>query len=297
MLIQPSHYSSSQKGQDIAKFRALEKKLSYEDLRFYRSLARSRLRKDEALRKISEEQKLKDRGAKQSWSSWLWGSPASTTEQVDVFRGEMTDEQRKQLYDVLDYDEKEAIASTLKLPRESLKSRLSAKLRTGSFSLRMDPHSDPRDILSIVFDSFNADVLQRPESLEATLSLDAFKVFDGTTKNTVHSQIVRVKSSLHAHKRQENDEPFFLIKYENNPLDRRADNALTLRMRHMEVIYHRGYIQAVYKFFEPPPSQLESVEALLVCGLYPSFWVVTDLYQGRGQPNSGRFTKRNSCWA
>ena len=35
-------------------------------------------------------------------------------------------------------------------------------------------------------------------------------------------------------------------------------------MRHMEIVYHKGYVEAVYKFFKPPESQLESVEALLV---------------------------------
>ncbi|KAF5355629.1 hypothetical protein D9756_003767 [Leucocoprinus leucothites] len=250
-------------GNDLENFQALERKLSYEDLRFYRSLARSRLRKDEALKKRLEEEKQKQQVAKQSWTSWLWGGSSASTQQLDVFQGDMTDEQRKQLYDVLDYDEKEALANSLEAPRDSLKTRLTAKLRTGSFALRTNPHENPRDILSIVFDSFNAAIIQRSKNLEATLSLDAFKVFDGTTKDTLYSQIVRVKSSVHTQERPGIDEPFFFVKYENNPLDSRADNALTLRMRHMEIIYHRGYVEAVYKFFKPPPSQLESVEALL----------------------------------
>jgi vacuolar protein sorting-associated protein 13A/C len=65
------------------------------------------------------------------------------------------------------------------------------------------------------------------------------------------------------------DDPFFFVKFENNPLDERADNALTVRMRHMEIIYHKGYVEAVYRFFKPPSSQLESVEALLVCSPLP----------------------------
>ncbi|KXN90021.1 Vacuolar protein sorting-associated protein 13 [Leucoagaricus sp. SymC.cos] len=249
--------------QDLEDYQSLEKKLSYEDIRFYRSLARSRLRQDEALKKKLEEERRQRQAAKQSWTSWLWGGSSTSTEQIDMFQGEMTEEQRKQLYDVLDYDEKEAIANSLEAPRDSLKSRVTAKLRTGSFVLKTDPHSDAKDILSIVFDSFNADVIQRPKNLEAALSLDGFKVVDGTTKNTLYSQIVAVKSSVHSQGRRDGDEPFFFVKYENNPLDNRADNALTLRMRHMEIIYHRGYVEAVYKFFKPPPSQLESVEALL----------------------------------
>lgn len=222
------------------------------------------MRKDEALRKRLEEEKRQQQAAKQSWSSWLWGSSSKSTEQIDVFKGEMTDEQRKQLYSVLDYDEKEALAHTLSAPRDSLKARIAAKLRTGSFALRTNPH-DSKDILSVVFETFRANIMQRPDSLEASLSLQAFKVFDGTTSDTLYPQIVRVKSSMQSQEQSEsNEEPFFSVIYENKPLDGRADNALTLRMRHMEIIYHRGYVEAVYKFFKPPPSQLESVEALLV---------------------------------
>ncbi|XP_006454344.1 hypothetical protein AGABI2DRAFT_114096 [Agaricus bisporus var. bisporus H97] len=250
-------------GTELEEYQALERKLSYEDIRFYRSLARSRLRKDEALRQKVEEEKRQQQLAKQSWSSWLWGGSSQSTQQIDVFSGEMTEEQRKELYNALDFDEKEAIANTLDMPRDTLKARVTANLRTGSFALRTSPSDDSKDILSIVFDTFHADVVQRPNNLEAQLSLKAFQVFDGTTKDTLHPQIVKVKSSMGVHHYRDDDEPFFFFKYENNPLDDRADNALTIRMRHMEIIYHRGYVEAVFKFFKPPPSQLESVEALL----------------------------------
>lgn len=250
--------------QELEEYQALERKLSYEDIRFYRSLARSRLRKDEALRQKVEEEKRQQQLAKQSWSSWLWGGSSQSTQQIDVFSGEMTEEQRKELYNALDFDEKEALANTLDMPRDTLKARVTANLRTGSFALRTSPSDDSKDILSIVFDTFHADVVQRPNNLEAQLSLKAFQVFDGTTKDTLHPQIVKVKSSMGVHHYRDDDEPFFFFKYENNPLDDRADNALTIRMRHMEIIYHRGYVEAVFKFFKPPPSQLESVEALLV---------------------------------
>ncbi|KAF9453814.1 vacuolar protein sorting-associated protein 13 [Macrolepiota fuliginosa MF-IS2] len=251
-------------GKDLEDYQSLERKLPYEDLRFYRSLARSRLRKDEALRKQLEEEKRQQQAPKQTWSSWLWGGSSQPAEQMDVFKGEMTDEQRQQLYDALDYDEKEALSHTLEAPRDSLKTRITAKLRTGSFALKTNPHDGSKDILSTVFDTFHANILQRPDNLEASLSLKAFKVFDGTTTNTLHSQIVRVKTSMQSQQQsRNNEEPFFFVKYESKPLDGRADNALTLTMRHMEIIYHRGYVEAVYKFFKPPPSQLESVEALL----------------------------------
>lgn len=185
----------------------------------------------------------------------------------------MTEEQRKQLYDVLDYDEKSAVVESLAVPRETMKARIAAKLNKGSFALRLHPHGKPaKDVISIVFDVFQANVIQRPDNLEASVSLGGFGVFDGTTKNSLYPQIVQVKDlskeasdvRIQIEGAAPTQEPFLFVKFEHNPLDERADNALTVRMRHMSIIYHKGYVEAVYKFFKPA-SQLESVEALLVC--------------------------------
>jgi vacuolar protein sorting-associated protein 13A/C len=73
-------------------------------------------------------------------------------------------------------------------------------------------------------------------------------------------------------------DPFFFVKFEHNPLDERADNAITLKMKAMEVIYHRGYLEAIYRFLKPPESQLESVAALLVCSLFtPQGWLANKI--------------------
>ena len=261
---------------------ALERKLSYDDLRFYRSVARSQLRKDMATRrKLEEERKRRQPQKQTSWSAWIWGSPesggsASPNPDEGAFSGEMTDEQRRQLYEALDFDEKAALAESLDTPRDALKARVKAQLNRGSFALKTDPNGKDTEIISVVFDIFQATFVQRPDNFETSLSLGGFAVRDGTTANTAYPLIVHVQEKrsqseiIHTLPQQEPDalpglpDPFFFLKFERNPLDGRADSALTVRMRYMEVVYHRGYIEAVYKFVKPPASQLESVEALLV---------------------------------
>ncbi|KAI0669883.1 vacuolar protein sorting-associated protein 13 [Trametes maxima] len=269
--------------QDVAMLEALERKLSYEDLRFYRSIARSQLRKDMATRrKLEEERKQRQPQKQASWSSWIWGSSSSPGDSTAApsneelaFTGEMTDEQRKELYAALDYDEKAALVESLDTPKDALKVRVRAQLNRGSFALKTDPHGKDSEIVSIVFDIFQATFVQRQDNFETSLSLGGFAVRDGTTQNTAYPLIVHVQE-----KRSQSEivkalpveepggphalqDPFFFLKFENNPLDGRADSALTVRMRYMEIVYHRGYIEAVYKFLKPPASQLESVEALL----------------------------------
>ncbi|KAL0951191.1 hypothetical protein HGRIS_007919 [Hohenbuehelia grisea] len=248
---------------------ALERKLSYEDLRFYRSIARSRLRKDAALRKRLEAEKQKSQPQAQGWSSWLWGSGKQKTDQQEdsLFDGPKNDEERQQLYDMLEYDEKAAVVESIQVPRESLKLRVNASLNKGSFALKVDPHGAPRDIVSVVFESFRANVIQRPDNFEATVSLGDFSVHDGTSTDTLYPKIVQVQRTQTngngKSQGERQDEPFFWLKFENNPLDERADSALDVRLRHMEIVYHTRYVEAIYKFLKPPESQLESVEALL----------------------------------
>ncbi|KAF9478514.1 vacuolar protein sorting-associated protein 13 [Pholiota conissans] len=256
-------------GTDLQRFEELERRLSYEDIRFYRSIARSRLKKDLDLRKKLEAEKNEQQSRKQGWGDWLWGSSTPKADQDEIAFGRpMTDEQRRELYDVLDYDEKSAVVDALQVPRESLKMRIIAKLDKGSFALKTDPHKGNIEVMSVVFDIFQANLIQRPDNFETSVSLDGFRVFDGTTANTLYPQIVHVKADVEGEQAiapspDEASNPFFFVKFESNPIDDRADNALTVRMRHMEIIYHKGYVEAVYRFFKPPSSQLESVEALL----------------------------------
>lgn len=295
---------------DKAKLEELERKLSYQDIRFYRSIARSELRKEKVSARQTEEQKKLQQGptgkgtsgqaSGGGWLGWIWGgnktqAHADNEQPQDL----LSDEQRKELYDAIDWDEKEAVTSGIDMPKDALKLRLKAKLDTGSFALRRDPHGRNSDMLKITFDRFSADVLQRPDNLEAEMSLGAMGVFDGTLENTLHKQIVRVKqaddtresggylvdpesrgsesaqiahaSSDHLDKKAKDSDPtasvdhdpFFYVKFENNPLDERADTGLTVRMRYMEIIYHKGYVEDIVRFFKPPASQLESVNALV----------------------------------
>lgn len=185
----------------------------------------------------------------------------------------MTDEQRRELYEVLDYDEKAALTEAFQASQDALKVRVVASLDKGSFALKTDPHGKNTEIISVVFDALQSTFIQRPDNFEVSLSVGGFAVRDGTTTNTLHPLIVHVQEAqTHSPTYSTQDEQafvgpvdaFFYLKFENRPLDERADSALTVRMKYMEIIYHRGYVEAIYKFFKPPSSQLESVEALLV---------------------------------
>ena len=204
----------------------------------------------------------------QSWSAWLWGS---STESTPKTFDTMTEEERKHFYEIIDYDDKAEVAESFEASRDTVSTKVKMHLKQGSFRLKRGPQEGSSDIISLVFDSFDMGGVQRADNFEASLSLGNFRVFDGTTTSTMYNQVVHVKDGKLIKESEEalddensKVEPFFSAKYEYKPLDNRADNGLTVKLRSMEIIYQRSYVEAVVKFFKPPESQLLSVEALLV---------------------------------
>ncbi|KEF54971.1 uncharacterized protein A1O9_08623 [Exophiala aquamarina CBS 119918] len=262
--------------QETEELSDLEFKLSYEDLRFWRSLARSQLRK--------ENINAPKPAQKQTWSSWIWGSKPAQDDGENEDAG-MTDEQRKELYDAIDWDEKKAIADSVDLPRETIKLQVESSLRTGSFTLKRDPHGEANEILKLVFDNFKAKAIQRPDSILADLALGGFRVYDGTTEGSLFPQIVKVKgveeqskddvkediSTLEEQssddgeirRRREDDNSLFHLLFENNPLDGSADTKIFLKLRSLEFIHNPKFVVEIAKFFKPPERQMESIGALL----------------------------------
>ncbi|CAO1605338.1 Vacuolar protein sorting-associated protein 13 [Xanthoria calcicola] len=251
----------------------LERKLTYEDLRFWRSLARNQLRK--------ENFGVKKAPQKQTWTQWAWGGGKKTEETHSDEEGTtMTEEQRKELYAAIDFDEKKAITESVQVPRESIKLQLESSLRTGSFTLKRDPHGKSIEILSLMFDNFQAKALQRPDSFLADVSLGGLRINDGTTEGSLFPQIVNVKDmtseavnksiekvSESAEDRKAKEEAtadsLFHLIFEQNPLDESADSAVTVKLKSIEVIYNPQFIVQIAKFFQPPERHMESIGALL----------------------------------
>lgn len=254
----------------------LERKLSYEDLRFWRSLARNQLRKENA--------GVKKPPAKQTWTQWAWGG-GKKAEQAhqDEDDSAMSEEQRKELYDAIAWDEKKALAESVVLPRESVKLQIESSLRTGSFTLKRDPHGKASEILSLMFDNFQAKALQRSDSFLADVSLGGLRINDGTTEGSLFPQIVNFKAAnLEATeesienistkddspdekkaKQKATQEALFHLIFEQHPLDESADSALTMKIKSLEVIYNPQFVVEVAKFFKPPERHMESIGALL----------------------------------
>lgn len=256
---------SAQEVEDLDK---LEWNLGYEDLRFWRSLARNQLRKEnaEALKNAPPKQ-----DQQQGWISWMWGSkPAEPSDQTE--NTQITEQQRQELYEAIDWDEKTALTDAVDAPRDAVKMEVNAALRTGSFTLRQSPHRSRTDLLSLHFDLFKAKALQRPDSILADLSLGGFRVNDGTTSTSLFKEIVRVKDAPDTSKLKQLSldeledslhETFFDLQVENNPLDGKSDVAVTAKLKPLEIVWNPNFVVGVAHFFKPPERHMESINALM----------------------------------
>ena len=250
----------------------LEKKHSYEDLRFWRSLARSQLRK--------ENVGVKKAPAQKTWMQWAFGSGKESQQQSVDEDTAMSEEQRKELYQAIDWDEKKSISDSVDLPRDTVKLQVESSLQTGSFTLKRDPHGRANEILSLMFDNFQAKAIQRPDSFLADLSLGGMRINDGSTEGSLFPQIVNfkapttgnVKTTIEDIAAEDHDEEkdesatqdaLFHLIFEQNPLDESADSALTMKIKSVEVIYNPQFIVEVANFFRPPERHMESIGALL----------------------------------
>ena len=246
----------------------LEKKLEYEDLRFWRSLGRNQLKKENAAAVRNQPQQEQQQG----WIGWMWGSKPAVKIEHNEENTQMTEDQRKELYDAIDWDEKTALAEDIDLPREAVKLCLEASLGTGSFTLKQSPNDSPMDLLSLHFDVFKAKALQRKDSLLANVSLGGLRVNDGTTPDSLYPEIVRVKDAPDTRKRKRlslaeleetQDDPFFEFEVEKDPIEREGDIAIVGKLKPLEVVWNPKFLVGLVAFFRPPERHMESIAALM----------------------------------
>jgi vacuolar protein sorting-associated protein 13A/C len=251
----------------------LERKLTYEDLRFWRSLARNQLRKENVGVKKAPEKK--------TWGSYIWGGSAKQDQNAQD-ETQMDEQQRKELYDAIDFDEKQQLTESVDMPREAVKLQVDMNLKTGSFTLRRDPHGKKTDILRLLFDDFSTEFIQRTDSTLVDLSLGGMRLYDGSTEGNLYEQMLQVKDAPpvpddqrikelgddeqpkdEEDEEDEDDNPFFSLQLEQNPLDNHADTVVVVKLNAMEIIYNPNFVIQVTKFFKPPEKHMDSIGALM----------------------------------
>lgn len=250
---------------DTDEYNMLEKTYSFDDLSFFRSLAKAELKKEKAQAPPPAP------AAQSTWSSWIWGS---TEQKTDEIAGEqITKEQQQEFYDAIEWDAKQAAIDSMEGKKQVVSLEVETLLKTGSFTLRRDPHEHSDDIMQVLFNGFKSKFYNRADSFLTTLSLHELRVDDNAT-SSLFKQVLTVKpissdllpefshTSCSDHDHDDGD-AFFNLSYEHNPIDGNADSNLFVKMKSITMFYNVPFIENVVRFFQPPKSYSETIGALL----------------------------------
>ncbi|TPX42076.1 hypothetical protein SeMB42_g05292 [Synchytrium endobioticum] len=265
----------SQEG--LRELNELERKLSFEDIRFYRSIADGQLKKENAKPVTKAEQ--------ESTVGWIasWFYPSSyvgTHAQKDQPPGEQSqseptvtqphsddpsknpavgfgEDQVQELFNTIDYNPETATASS-DLPPATIVVGLKCNLNKGSVALRKSPREKEGGVtlISVEFEKLAANVDQRPASMGVKFAVGGMKVMDGVTPKTFYPVVVQAKSTKeHSADKATLKAPFFDMELDHNPLDGHADDAISIKMLPLEVIYNPAVITTITTFLTPPPDE------------------------------------------
>ncbi|KAJ3408710.1 hypothetical protein HDV05_004781 [Chytridiales sp. JEL 0842] len=235
----------------------LERKLSYEDIRFYRSLANNQLKREKALQSSATIQPTVQQKTTVGWiADWWSGTPAAETTSKSVTTvSTITEDQMQQILETIDYDPKSALMDSV-LPRDSVLWDFNWELGRGSFALKNNSNRSS-DLISAVFEHFTANVLQYPSAFAGILQLGSMTVKDGTTENSLYPTLIQALPDAN-----DTESSFFSLVFEHKPLDDRADDALSIRMLPLQVIVNMKAISAIIDFFARPAQSMGTISTL-----------------------------------
>lgn len=234
-----------------AELEELEKKLSLKDIKYYRSIAVQQLKKERA--KLAPKVAAVAAPATAGRGGWLSGWWGRGGEAAPTGKPQLSDEELSFLYSTIDYDES---ADVTDIPKDSLVFSAQMQLKSGSLVLKSRPHQENKELMIMKYHTFVADVLTRPDSMNAKVVLNGFEIQD-CTPNTLYPVIAKVGDG-------DASSPFFFAEFERNPLDKHADAVAIVRMRNIQFVYNPRLVEALIRFFYPPVPALESVAALIV---------------------------------
>lgn len=242
--------------EEEAKLNELTESLSYEELILFRTVAKRQFTESRAVSKASNKAIENSKNNNGGWLSSWWGSKDTTSDAL-----ELTDEQRKEFYDAIEFDENEEETEEISVPRERVTLNISSILKKGSFVLKKKNNV----ILSeVIFEDCELQFSQRSDSYIGKFSLADFRVEDGS-ETSIYKHIV---SGRDLHKSSITDtgdikENLLNLIYESNPLDGISDSKLDIKLNGMTIFYNVLFVSEILQFFNMPDEHKDTIDAII----------------------------------
>ncbi|CCE63509.1 hypothetical protein TPHA_0F00220 [Tetrapisispora phaffii CBS 4417] len=241
----------------------LESELSFEAIILYRSMAKkmnAQLQKENDNQIKDNELNRASQNSTGTWLSSIWtGKPLAETQK----ELELSEEQRKELYEAIEFTEDDD--AILPIPSDRVKLKVTSVLKKGSFSIIK--RENVRKLGEIIFEGCSFHFCQRPHSYLASFQIHQFRLEDGSP-NTLYKHIISVnalKTLLQDETTSQDPEtePLLDISYDSNPLNNEADTKLSIRLRGMTVFYHVHFINEIINFFNQQNDNQDTIGAII----------------------------------
>ncbi|GMM46069.1 membrane morphogenesis protein [Pichia kluyveri] len=283
--------------EENTELKKLEDDCEFDDLRFYRSLAKIQFKKEHKIIPSSSGSNSTtntNNNQNKGWFSSWWGSSNENTESNSNSENtnniQITNEQINEFYDAIEFDESKVLSDSIDIPRERVKFSINCKLHKGSFIIRSDKNS--KNLAEFISQGCQMDFLQRKDSYFVSFNLLKLLVEDGSS-NTLYKHIVNVKEIITDNKPNNNDyidhsmeidddndsnetqcinidlendkieKPFFHLSYEQNPLSKIADSELIVKLSSMTIFHNTNFIESIYEFFKPPTAHKDTIGSIM----------------------------------
>ncbi|KAK4469058.1 hypothetical protein MN116_006648 [Schistosoma mekongi] len=211
------------------------------------------------------------------WFSWLSRGSASedvenSSEGGDLMKRlqtEMTPEEKSRLFAAIDYSESAASgvsSSAINFPASYVSSSIAVTLRQLSFVLLDDKLNDP-NVLKFSVNKLTADVKQRAgdQAFAISLRLDSLEALGAQptskeaclAKSSVKPVLITSRvNQLHSDSSNQiattSQSNLLCIDFEKNPLDRKADQCVSVHADPLQIVYDAETINKIVHFFTPP---------------------------------------------
>ena len=220
-----------QKGskKDRAEVEAIEEQLSAEDIILFRSIAYL----NEAAAERDDEEK--------NAGSWWWSAAKKKRKAEEKAKSSpptddaMTPEERAAFYDTIGYTENEQLPDMAELDRHAVLARV--ELGVKRFGLCMPGLMET----SVV--GLEAAVKVRPGSWDVAVAVADLSVVDLVTRDARFPNVVSRTAASNAGN-------LLTVAVESNPLDGRADMAIQLSARALDVVYVPRFVDELVGFFK-----------------------------------------------
>lgn len=233
--------------EQIEELKLLEMSLSYDDIRLYRHLAMSSLKVKKPI--LAASPVANAAGSPNSgWYGWITG--ATTLEETENDDWNL---QLQKIYENFDFDE---VQNDGVYPVDSCRLKISSRLASGSFNLRMWQGEEVSDLVISRFENLRIDHIGYPKSMEIQLFIEQFVVSEPENTSAYHT-LIEAKHEVSGESKD-----FFNLNFQHLPLDGRADNALAIKMLPLRILVNPTLINKVFAFFKPKKGELDSISRI-----------------------------------